>query len=161
MNNAKQYKNKGEKKRYHINEIIRKNSTHSLTGQRLKQKLKQHGMIEDECYTCGIIEWNGIPLTLHLVHVDEDVHNNQLTNIIIQCPNCFSQKYSSPIFINTCIRCGNNTPMKKRLCICCRNNIQTKINKKTLKEELVQNGFSGVMKKYNITKQEIISKMNT
>lgn len=44
-----------------------------------------------KCEICGVREWNGKPLVLHVDHVDGDRTNNELNNLMILCPNCHSQ----------------------------------------------------------------------
>ena len=47
--------------------------------------------IKHECWECGIIEWNGKPITLELDHVDGDGFNHHIDNLRLLCPNCHSQ----------------------------------------------------------------------
>ncbi len=45
----------------------------------------------NKCEECGITEWNGKELVMHVDHVDGDRTNNEITNLKILCPNCHSQ----------------------------------------------------------------------
>ena len=45
----------------------------------------------ENCEICGICEWNGKSITLQIDHIDGDRTNNDLTNLIVVCPNCHSQ----------------------------------------------------------------------
>lgn len=44
-----------------------------------------------KCEVCGIGEWQGKKLTLHVDHINGDPSNNQPTNLRLICPNCHSQ----------------------------------------------------------------------
>jgi 5-methylcytosine-specific restriction endonuclease McrA len=43
------------------------------------------------CEVCGISEWAGKALTLHVDHINGDPSNNHPTNLRLICPNCHSQ----------------------------------------------------------------------
>jgi hypothetical protein len=57
----------------------------------LKKRLIKEGLLNEKCYKCGVIEWCGDRLTLHLDHIDGYKFNNQLENLRLLCPNCHSQ----------------------------------------------------------------------
>ncbi|MBX9580218.1 MAG: HNH endonuclease [Gemmataceae bacterium] len=46
------------------------------------------------CTRCGISEWQGCPLSLHLDHVNGVNNDNRLENLRFLCPNCHSQTES-------------------------------------------------------------------
>lgn len=47
---------------------------------------------QGRCAICRqAAEWNGLPLTLVLDHVDGDATNNRRANLRLVCPNCDSQ----------------------------------------------------------------------
>jgi 5-methylcytosine-specific restriction endonuclease McrA len=54
-------------------------------------RLLAAGLKENRCEQCGITEWRGMPLTMHLHHKDGDGTNNQLENLELICANCHSQ----------------------------------------------------------------------
>ena len=54
----------------------------------MKKHLKS---ILDECWCCGISDWNDKPLVLELEHKDGNADNNSVENIELLCPNCHSQ----------------------------------------------------------------------
>ena len=43
------------------------------------------------CAWCGISEWQGKPLVLHLDHANGIHNDNRLVNLRLLCPNCHSQ----------------------------------------------------------------------
>lgn len=43
------------------------------------------------CELCGISEWQGKKLTLHVDHTNGDPGNNSPKNLRLLCPNCHSQ----------------------------------------------------------------------
>jgi Zn finger protein HypA/HybF involved in hydrogenase expression len=57
----------------------------------LKENLYKYGIKHNQCETCKITEWHGLPLVCELDHIDGDTSNNRLDNLRILCPNCHSQ----------------------------------------------------------------------
>ena len=47
--------------------------------------------IRDECWCCGISEWNDKPIVLEIEHTDGNADNNNPDNLELLCPNCHSQ----------------------------------------------------------------------
>ena len=46
--------------------------------------------IKDECWSCGIKEWRGKPLSLEVDHIDGNAGNDMPSNLRLLCPNCHS-----------------------------------------------------------------------
>lgn len=57
----------------------------------LKLRLLKAGLKENRCEECGIAEWRGKPLNMHLHHVNGDGMDNRLGNLVLLCGNCHSQ----------------------------------------------------------------------
>ena len=59
----------------------------------LKNRLIEEGIKENKCELCGQgNEWNGMPLSLQLHHINGKHDDNRLDNLQILCPNCHTQK---------------------------------------------------------------------
>lgn len=64
-----------------------------IGGQKLRKRLIDQG-VPYRCKVCGISDWLGGPLPLHIDH-ENGIHNdNRLTNIRFLCPNCHQQTIS-------------------------------------------------------------------
>ncbi len=54
----------------------------------LRKKLIQEGYKEYKCESCNLSEWMGSKISLELHHIDGNRYNNELSNLMIICPNC-------------------------------------------------------------------------
>jgi hypothetical protein len=57
----------------------------------LKNRLISAGLLANQCSVCGISEWCGKTLTLHLDHINGKNNDDRLENLRLLCPNCHSQ----------------------------------------------------------------------
>lgn len=136
------------------------------TSKYIKNEFVKEGTLMNQCYTCGQEPfWNGKPMVLRMVHLDGNSKNNEVGNLIMQCPNCFSQIQGkhSLVFLNSCGECNKSIPQDLTFCAKCRQEkLGDKIHFKIiLKNELVKTGFDGVRKKFGMDKEEIIGYMNS
>jgi hypothetical protein len=77
--------------RYSLDEICIEHSTYRGTGTRLKARLVRAGLLQYRCATCGLADWLGAPIALHLDHANGIGDDNRLANLRLLCPNCHSQ----------------------------------------------------------------------
>lgn len=57
----------------------------------LKGRLIKEGLLKEKCSVCGIVDWMGRPLSLHLDHINGKPKDNRIENLRLICPNCHSQ----------------------------------------------------------------------
>jgi 5-methylcytosine-specific restriction endonuclease McrA len=69
-------------------DVLRKNSKYKVSV--VKSILLKYGIKEYVCEDCGISDWRGNKIVLHLHHVDGDRSNNDIRNLKFLCPNCHS-----------------------------------------------------------------------
>jgi 5-methylcytosine-specific restriction endonuclease McrA len=69
-----------------------------LVGRRcrthVKHRLIRAGLLENRCAECGLSEWRGKPLSVHIDHINGIKHDNRLENLRMLCPNCHSQTHT-------------------------------------------------------------------
>ena len=80
----------GSHPQYALDEILIENSTYANIA-RLKERLVREGRLEYKCIKCGISEWMGLPLSLHLDHKNGRNNDHRIENLRFLCPNCHSQ----------------------------------------------------------------------
>lgn len=68
-------------------------STQSMQATRwnVRVGLLKRGLLRYECYECGISEWFGERLPLHVDHINGISDDHRLENLRMLCPNCHSQ----------------------------------------------------------------------
>lgn len=74
-----------------LEDIIFHNLHPQYKSSHLKKRLFDAKLKENKCEICGIKDWNGRPISLHLDHINGDNENNHISNLRILCPNCHSQ----------------------------------------------------------------------
>ena len=57
----------------------------------VKQRLLREGLRQNECSKCGIRDWLGDPLSMHIDHINGSGGDHRLENLRMLCPNCHSQ----------------------------------------------------------------------
>ena len=76
--------------RMRLDQILVANSTYRSVAT-LKRRLVDEGILAPECAFCGIDTWRGMPLSLHLDHINGIRNDHRLGNLRLLCPNCHSQ----------------------------------------------------------------------
>ena len=72
-----------------LSEILVEHSTYS-NAVHLKRRLVSASLLRPACYECGIAEWRGRKLALHLDHINGIRDDQRLQNLRLLCPNCHS-----------------------------------------------------------------------
>lgn len=175
--------NRGEKytnpnKIIPLEEILVKNSTYTNTSL-LRIKLINNGIKEKKCENCKLEKWLDKDISLHLHHIDGDNSNNEISNLMILCPNCHSQtenygskntnikknKIQNLIIsnddkqikkINNTCSCGKEIDKRSIRCKGCENKRRKEeIKNRPIKEQLLEDiknlGYSGTGRKYNVS----------
>jgi len=73
-----------------LSDILVLDSTYKCTSH-LKKRLICEGVLAERCSECGLTQWLGKPISLHLDHVNGKRRDNRLENLRLLCPNCHSQ----------------------------------------------------------------------
>jgi hypothetical protein len=60
------------------------------TRASVRKRIIRDNLIAYECNECGLSEWKGKKLSLHLDHIDGNAWNHELSNLRFLCPNCHS-----------------------------------------------------------------------
>ncbi|MGE0298493.1 transposase [Pseudonocardia sp.] len=69
-----------------LHELLVEGST--ATSSTLRRRIIAAGLKPAHCEECGLSEWRGERLPLHLDHVNGDHTDNRIQNLRILCPNC-------------------------------------------------------------------------
>lgn len=78
---------KGRLQRRDLQHILRSKSSRWLK----KLRLLKDGYLTNRCERCGIIDWRGKPLAIHIDHINGVKDDWRLENLRMLCPNCHSQ----------------------------------------------------------------------
>ncbi len=78
------------RKRMLPDDVVFSENAPPTNGNRLVKRLLQKG-VSYRCVICGINEWQGQRLSLHLDHINGINNDNRFENLRLLCPNCHSQ----------------------------------------------------------------------
>lgn len=119
-----------------------------ITSQKLKEKLLKEDIKEFQCEICKNTEWNGKPIPLELHHKDGDHYNNELSNLLIVCPNCHAQM---PVhFLEKSKGTEKNVDKEKQA-----EELSFEISRQQLKIDIRYHSFAFVANKYSTTEKQI------
>jgi len=79
-------------------------------AKELKDRALALGYIQNICLCEQGAEWNGLPLTLQLDHIDGNPLNNNPENLRMLCPNCHTQTETYGYKNHKKIECKNGHP---------------------------------------------------
>ncbi len=96
-----------------LEEILVVDSNYTNRSQ-IKKRLLAKGLMTYECSCCGITDWQGQPLSLHLDHINGVNNDHRLENLRLLCPNCHSQTSTYAGKNKTSTYAGRNKPRKPR-----------------------------------------------
>lgn len=96
-----------------------------INGETIKKALLQTG-VTYKCFKCGINEWCGEDLSLHIDHINGLSYDNRIENLRLLCPNCHSQtetyagkNVKVQKIKHKCNKCNNIVSRKNKLCKSC------------------------------------------
>ena len=140
-------------------------SKHTIGNQRLKKRILQEKLTQNECYTCGLAPmWNGRPLSLHLAHLNGDKLDNTIENLVLMCPNCHSQskkeqKYATLVFLRNCEKCNKEIPDDDELCKKCNKHRRPSLEK--IEREVAILGVDGAARVHHTDEKTIKMWLNS
>lgn len=70
-----------------LEELLRR----GVSRYNVKMRLLKAGLLRNECQQCGLAEWRGMPLSMHIDHINGEKADHRLENLRMLCPNCHSQ----------------------------------------------------------------------
>jgi hypothetical protein len=56
----------------------------------IKNRILKEKLIHYSCKECGLIDWLGKPIVLHLDHINGNNRDHRIENLRFLCPNCHS-----------------------------------------------------------------------
>lgn len=146
-----------------LKDILVENSIYP-SGKLLK-RLFEERIKEQKCECCGISKWQNKPITLQLHHINGNHYDNRLSNLKVLCPNCHSQtdNWGSKKEKKYCPDCGKEISRNSTYCRSCApkhkvansENKSKRPSKEILLEEIKDNSFVELGKKYGVTEASV------
>lgn len=59
-----------------------------ITSFKLKKRILKENIKEAKCEMCHLESWNNKPIPLELHHINGNNKDNNITNLMLLCPNC-------------------------------------------------------------------------
>lgn len=122
-----------------IENLLTKNSKYNKWE--LRKRIIKEKIIEYKCAICGLCEWLGVKISLHLDHINGSRFDNRIENLRFLCPNCHSLTptycgKANKIEDKMCVDCGKKIDKRAKRCLSCSNFIKSrpKINWPSLDE---------------------------
>lgn len=79
------------KNKISLKEILQGRVKYKVGTYKFKLRLFKEKIFEEKCHECGLKEWRGKMIPLHLHHKNGNKKDNRLENLNIICPNCHAQ----------------------------------------------------------------------
>jgi 5-methylcytosine-specific restriction endonuclease McrA len=57
----------------------------------VRRRLLLDGVLQNQCSICGLSEWQGRAIAMHIDHINGVCDDHRLENLRMLCPNCHSQ----------------------------------------------------------------------
>jgi Zn finger protein HypA/HybF involved in hydrogenase expression len=126
-----------DKKNIHVKkvefaEMLVSNSSRAMSSNH-KQRIIEAGLLKNKCAKCSIENlWQGMPVILHIDHINGDNFDHRIENLRLLCPNCHSQtptycaknkKYNS-----FKARVSEFIPQEHKKCATCSNMLRSNKN---------------------------------
>jgi 5-methylcytosine-specific restriction endonuclease McrA len=119
-----------------------------IGSAKLRIKLIKAGIFEKKCYECNRTTWNDYDIPLELHHKDNNHNNNQLSNLMLLCPNCHACCHRKP-----------QKPKKKTTRGLNKGHIaQRRVERpeyQTLIDQISKHGYRGTGKLYSVSDNAI------
>lgn len=129
-----------------------------INSNNLRRRLITEGIKGQQCEKCSLTHWLGHQLSLELHHIDCNHGNNEISNLLIVCPNCHSALHES---MNRKRREDKKQKKKSDKGPDKRGHAKPNLRKvtrpdyETLLQEIDSLGFCGVGKKYGVSDNSI------
>jgi len=107
------------------------------TRSKIRTEIIKNELLPYKCNECGISEWKGKSLSLHLDHTNGINNDNRIDNLRFLCPNCHSQ---TDTYCGKANRLKYGNKIKK---VSDEELVESMKQSKTIKESLERVGLAG------------------